>query len=123
MPLSLSGKLLTLIQTFGTPVFYYCQGFVHCYEASGMFSPLSPPSSPSVFFSWPSFLGVVYLTEEYTVCREGDTLTPEQARLLKLLDWKMAEFKISFQAVWSQDGTLQLLDDQPGDLRKELESS
>jgi mRNA turnover protein 4 len=67
--------------------------------------------------------GVVYLTEEYTVCREGDTLTPEQARLLKLLDWKMAEFKISFQAVWSQDGTLQLLDDQPGDLRKELESS
>jgi hypothetical protein len=41
----------------------------------------------------------------------------------KLLDWKMAEFKISFQAVWSQDGTLQLLDDQPGDLRKELESS
>ena len=27
-------------------------------------------------------LGVVCLREEYTVCREGDTLTPEQAKLL-----------------------------------------
>ena len=28
----------------------------------------------------------------------------------KLLDWKMAEFKIVFQAVWSQDRTLEILE-------------
>ena len=27
----------------------------------------------------------------------------------KLLDWKMAEFRIQFQAVWSQNGQLELL--------------
>jgi mRNA turnover protein 4 len=53
--------------------------------------------------------GVVTLIKEHTVCSDGDTLTPEQARLLKLLDWKMAEFRIQFQAVWSQNGQLELL--------------
>ena len=32
----------------------------------------------------------------------------------KLLDWKMAEFKIQFQAVWSQDGTFELLQTETG---------
>ena len=27
----------------------------------------------------------------------------------KLLDWKMAEFRIQFLAVWSRDGTLEML--------------
>ena len=29
--------------------------------------------------------------------------------LQKLLDWKMAEFRIQFQAVWSQDGVLEMI--------------
>eukprot|EP00211_Chloroparvula_japonica_P014742 CAMPEP_0119133226 /NCGR_PEP_ID=MMETSP1310-20130426/13263_1 /TAXON_ID=464262 /ORGANISM="Genus nov. species nov., Strain RCC2339" /LENGTH=224 /DNA_ID=CAMNT_0007123913 /DNA_START=150 /DNA_END=824 /DNA_ORIENTATION=- len=36
--------------------------------------------------------GVVTLIKDFTVCKEGKALTPEQARILKLLDIKMAEF-------------------------------
>lgn len=32
--------------------------------------------------------GVVTLLKDYTVCEEGQTLTPEQARILVSLQWK-----------------------------------
>ncbi|XP_076662528.1 ribosomal protein LP0-like [Halictus rubicundus] len=38
--------------------------------------------------------GVVTLIKEYTVCKKGQTLTPEQARILKLLDKPLATFKL-----------------------------
>lgn len=37
--------------------------------------------------------GVVTLLGHYTVCAQGDILTSEQARLLKLLGEKQAHFK------------------------------
>lgn len=38
--------------------------------------------------------GVVHLLgEEYTVCQEGDVLTSEQARILKLLGHQQAKFR------------------------------
>lgn len=47
--------------------------------------------------------GVVVLTKDHAVCRAGDVLTPEQARLLKLFDTKMSEFKIRPVAMWHAD--------------------
>ncbi|XP_012284605.1 mRNA turnover protein 4 homolog [Orussus abietinus] len=38
--------------------------------------------------------GVVTLLREYEVCKEGQTLTPEQARILKLLQTPLATFKL-----------------------------
>nr|AAX48829.1 PO-like [Suberites domuncula] len=49
--------------------------------------------------------GEVTLREDYTVCTEGDVLSPEQARILKLLDIKMASFKVNLICVWSNDGS------------------
>lgn len=53
--------------------------------------------------------GVVTLHKDYTVCREGDSLTPEQARILKLLGQQMAEFKLEMLSIWSNDGTFESL--------------
>lgn len=47
--------------------------------------------------------GVITLLNEYTVCKKGDKLTSEQARILKLLDHKQAEFKVDLIALWSKD--------------------
>ncbi|CAB3374983.1 Hypothetical predicted protein [Cloeon dipterum] len=49
--------------------------------------------------------GVVILTKEYTVCKEGDILNPEQARILKYLGEQMADFKMTVRAFWSNDGS------------------
>ena len=43
------------------------------------------------------------LINEYTVCKKGDKLTSDQARILKLLDHKQAEFKVDLIALWSKD--------------------
>lgn len=65
--------------------------------------------------------GVVELLENYTICRKGQTLTPDQAKLLvseiqflflfhihpflfhiqKHFDIKMSEFKIELVSMWS----------------------
>jgi len=47
--------------------------------------------------------GVITLLAEYPVCKKGDKLTSEQARILKLLGHKQAEFKIDLIALWSKD--------------------
>lgn len=44
--------------------------------------------------------GIIYLRQPFKVSVKGEPLTPEQARLLKLLDIKMAEFKFLMLAVW-----------------------
>eukprot|EP00842_Homolaphlyctis_polyrhiza_P000021 jgi/Hompol1/1019/HPOL_004418-RA len=38
--------------------------------------------------------GVITLANPYTICRKGDTLTPEQAHLLKHFGFHLAEFHI-----------------------------
>ena len=55
--------------------------------------------------------GVVTLTKDFVVCHEGDTLKPEQARILKLLGHQMAEFKIYVTAVWTNDGTVEVFEE------------
>jgi mRNA turnover protein 4 len=60
--------------------------------------------------------GVVTLREDYTVCKNGDNLTPEQARILKLFQHKMAEFKITIESMWQNDGTFEIFTNQQQDL-------
>lgn len=48
--------------------------------------------------------GVVTLYKEYTVCTEGKVLTPEQARILKLIAKPMATFTLEIKCSWSKDG-------------------
>ncbi|TMW68482.1 hypothetical protein Poli38472_005950 [Pythium oligandrum] len=56
--------------------------------------------------------GVVVLRQDYTICKEGQTLTPEQARLLQHFDRKMATFKLTPLSVWSK-GSFERLAENP----------
>ncbi|NXU78334.1 MRT4 protein, partial [Oreotrochilus melanogaster] len=54
--------------------------------------------------------GVVTLLSDYEVCKEGDVLTPEQARVLKLFGYEMVEFKVTIKFLWnSETGEFQKL--------------
>eukprot|EP01138_Halocafeteria_seosinensis_P015278 gb/GECG01015594.1/.p1 GENE.gb/GECG01015594.1/~~gb/GECG01015594.1/.p1 ORF type:complete len:224 (+),score=28.22 gb/GECG01015594.1/:1-672(+) len=44
--------------------------------------------------------GIIQCTRDYVVCEEGASLTPNQAKLLKLFGKPMAWFTISMQAMW-----------------------
>lgn len=55
--------------------------------------------------------GVVTLLSDYEVCKEGDVLTPEQARVLKLFGYEMAEFKVTIKYMWdAESGRFQQMD-------------
>lgn len=57
--------------------------------------------------------GVVKLYKEYTVCTEGKLLTPEQARILKLIAKPMATFSLQIKCSWSRDdGYKSYIDDE-----------
>jgi len=54
--------------------------------------------------------GVINLMQNYTICKAGDKLTSEQARILKLFDHKQAKFKLNIISVWSrEDGSFKML--------------
>ena len=44
--------------------------------------------------------GVVNLLSDYKVCKEGNVLIPEQAHILKLFGYKMAELKVTLKYMW-----------------------
>ncbi|XP_005183742.1 mRNA turnover protein 4 homolog [Musca domestica] len=46
--------------------------------------------------------GVVTLVSDYTVCEEGKVLTPEQARILKLVAKPMAKFRLTMKCSWTK---------------------
>ena len=48
--------------------------------------------------------GKVMCLVDFTVCNKGDTLTSEQARILKLLGHQHAEFKLNIVSGWSKEG-------------------
>jgi len=58
--------------------------------------------------------GVVTLVKEHVVCTEGETLSSEQARLLKLLGHQQAEFRLKLVAMWVNTGTFEMLGEQGG---------
>ncbi|KAL7145918.1 hypothetical protein ABFS83_06G006500 [Erythranthe nasuta] len=47
--------------------------------------------------------GVVELVSDYTVCEEGKHLSPESARILRLLGIKMATFKLHLICRWAPE--------------------
>ncbi|KAJ4926787.1 hypothetical protein JOQ06_014533 [Pogonophryne albipinna] len=47
--------------------------------------------------------GVVTLLKDHEVCKDGDVLTPEQARILKLFNIEMAEFKVQIKCMWNSE--------------------
>lgn len=46
--------------------------------------------------------GTVILLGEHTVCNEGDVLSADQAKILQLLDIKMAVFDVTLTCQWSK---------------------
>jgi mRNA turnover protein 4 len=51
--------------------------------------------------------GTVIMLAPYTVCRAGEPLNSDQAKLLQLLGIKMALFKLRLRCRWSKDGEFQ----------------
>lgn len=49
--------------------------------------------------------GIITLMREHKVCEKGDTLTPEQCRILKLFGHMLADFFVEVNSMWSNDGT------------------
>jgi len=55
--------------------------------------------------------GIIHLLKPYTICSKGDVLTPEQAKLLKLFQRPLAQFKIKVKAHWNKNNEqVQLFD-------------
>mmetsp|Transcript_55389 Transcript_55389/g.127314 ORF Transcript_55389/g.127314 Transcript_55389/m.127314 type:complete len:220 (-) Transcript_55389:382-1041(-) len=48
--------------------------------------------------------GTVTLLSDHRICREGEELSAEQAKLLQLLDIKMAVFKLTLVCRWTKGG-------------------
>lgn len=64
--------------------------------------------------------GVVTLLKDYEVCKEGDVLTPEQARILKLLGIEMAEFKVQIKCMWnSETGDFMSFSEEPPSIQED----
>jgi len=55
--------------------------------------------------------GIVALYKEYTVCKEGQILSPEQAKILKLILKPIAEFKLCIECCWIKDGGFEMMRD------------
>lgn len=46
--------------------------------------------------------GVVVVYKDYTVCKKGQILTPEQAKILKLIAKPIATFKLTIKCYWNK---------------------
>lgn len=46
--------------------------------------------------------GKIILLNDFIVCTEGKQMTVDQAQILKLLDIRMAEFRLAPAAVWEK---------------------
>lgn len=56
--------------------------------------------------------GIIHLYKDHTVCEKGKTLTPEQARILKLIAKPMATFTLEIKCHWSKEsGYESIVDD------------
>jgi mRNA turnover protein 4 len=56
--------------------------------------------------------GVVELVADYEVCKAGQTLTPDQAALLRIFGLKQAVFSMKVIGVYEDDAYMQLAEDE-----------
>ena len=54
--------------------------------------------------------GVVTLYSDYTVCEKGQTLTPEQAKILKLLQRPLATFKVNIECCITKENGFEIVE-------------
>lgn len=54
--------------------------------------------------------GIVTLDTDFLVCKKGDKLTADQARLLKLFETMQATFKVNVKLYWTKSGEMEVLD-------------
>lgn len=47
--------------------------------------------------------GIVTVLQDYEVCKEGSVLTPEKAKILELLEHRLAVFKLKLRCCWIKD--------------------
>lgn len=62
--------------------------------------------------------GTITLQDDFVVCKEGDVLNSEQARILKLFGNEMALFNLTMECMWSNDGTFVNFCDAPAKKKK-----
>jgi len=55
--------------------------------------------------------GVIHLQGKYTICKEGELLSPEQAKLLKIFGEQMCLFTLKLLGLWHKDEYKQLVED------------
>ncbi|XP_022915970.2 mRNA turnover protein 4 homolog [Onthophagus taurus] len=68
--------------------------------------------------------GIVTLTKDHIVCKKGNVITPEQAKILELLEHKLAKFQLKLEAVWDKtEGFKKLSNDDDEDDEMENMSS
>uniref|UniRef100_A0A182FIA6 Ribosome assembly factor mrt4 n=1 Tax=Anopheles albimanus TaxID=7167 RepID=A0A182FIA6_ANOAL len=67
--------------------------------------------------------GVVTLYKEYTVCEKNKVLTPEQARILKLLGKPMAKFKIIINCCYTAKEGFQVINSRDIESNKKSTTS
>lgn len=53
--------------------------------------------------------GIVTLIGKYTVCEKGNVLTPEQAKILKLVGRPMANFKILIECCFTKEDGFEII--------------
>lgn len=54
--------------------------------------------------------GKVILLQDFTVCKEGDVLTPERAKLLEYLGYKLAKFALTLLCLYNKDSGVKKLE-------------
>jgi len=67
--------------------------------------------------------GIINIISEHKVCDAGKPLTPDQARILKLMGIKMVNFKLTLIASWSNTGDYELHSTDESAERMEFEES
>lgn len=67
--------------------------------------------------------GIVTLYKDFTVCEKGKVLTPEQARILKLLGKPMAKFKVIINCAYLKDGGFEEINKRDIEVTKKVKKA
>lgn len=66
--------------------------------------------------------GIVTLFSDFTVCEKGNILTPEQAKILKLVTRPIAEFKIHIECSFTKEFGFEILKKRANSKKKPMKA-